>query len=271
MRWPFLLCALVTLTASTLSAQDAVVSRNVNLRNDPSSQNQEIRLLIPGEELFILSPTQQNDYYNVRTMANEVGWAYSPRIRLLPPPVGVFDGCPMEGNATRSDTQERNRQKNRATAPPAGDINNAITLEALLQSGRDDERFQEEDGATIRGFVFDVKAGGVESVNCGATTVASKDSHIELTLNATDTDATRRFIVEVTPRWRDLWGQQGTDWSNRALIDLLEGNCAEFTGWMFWDAHHRGDAENTDPGAGDNWRATAWELHPVTAIRVVPC
>lgn len=55
------------------------------------------------------------------------------------------------------------------------------------------------------------------------------------------------------------------------LRNALEDKCAEVSGWMFWDRHHRGDAENTDPGAGNNWRATAWEIHPVTAIRVVPC
>ena len=103
------------------------------------------------------------------------------------------------------------------------------------------------------------------------TRVQFKDSHIELTLSASDTAETRRFVVEVTPKWRDFRAQQGEDWSNAALRALLRGSCAEFTGWMFWDAHHRGDAENTDPGGGNNWRATAWEIHPVTSLRVVPC
>ena len=50
----------------------------------------------------------------------------------------------------------------------------------------------------------------------------------------------------------------------------LQGKCAEFTGWMFWDAWHDDEAENTAPGRPGNWRATAWEIHPITAIRVVP-
>ena len=56
-------------------AQDAVVSRNVNLRNDPSTQNPAIRLLLPGAELFLLSQTKTSNYYNVQTMAGEPGWA----------------------------------------------------------------------------------------------------------------------------------------------------------------------------------------------------
>jgi len=119
--------------------------------------------------------------------------------------------------------------------------------------------------------VFDVKPGGTESVNCGATTLPFRDTHIEVTLSDSDTASTRRVIVEVTPKWREFLSRQGEDWSTAALRQLLEGNCAEFTGWMFWDKHHRGDAENTDPGGTNNWRATAWEVHPVTAIRVVPC
>ncbi len=80
-----------------------------------------------------------------------------------------------------------------------------------------------------------MKAGGAESVNCGANTVAFKDSHIEATLNSTDTGPTRRFVVEVTPKWRAYMAELGEDWSNAGLISALEGNCAAFTGWMFWD------------------------------------
>jgi hypothetical protein len=38
---------------------------------------------------------------------------------------------------------------------------------------------------------------------------------------------------------------------------------------MFDEEHDR-ESENTNPGHSENWRATAWELHPVTAIQVVP-
>lgn len=272
MRIRFLVLAGLLLVAPRASAQDAVVSYNVNLRSDPSTANPAIRLLLPGEELFLLSPTRTNNYYNVRTMSGEDGWAYSPRIRVLPPPPGpaaVFNACPMEGNATRADTRERNRMKNRTLAPTAVDA--SITLQAILQPGDDESRFRDDQAATVRGFVFEVKAGGVESVNCGASSVQFKDTHIELTLSESDTAETQRFIVEVTPKWRAFVAQQGGDWSNAALVALLRGRCAEFTGWMFWDAHHRGDAEHTDPGGGNNWRATAWEIHPVTALRVVPC
>jgi hypothetical protein len=31
------------------------------------------------------------------------------------------------------------------------------------------------------------------------------------------------------------------------------------------------EAENTALNASNKWRVTAWEIHPVTAIQVVPC
>ena len=57
----------------------------------------------------------------------------------------------------------------------------------------------------------------------------------------------------------------------RDALDALEGQCAEFTSWMFWDAYHDDEAENTAPGRPENWRATAWEIHPITAMNTVPC
>jgi len=275
MRLPTLVLAALVTAAVPLSAQDAVVSRNVNLRNDPSTDNPRIRLLLPGAELFLLDTAKTDGYYHVRTMAGEEGWAYGARVRILDDevpdgPPEVFNDCPMEGNAERADIRTLNILKNRNTAPPPPAID-TIALEAILQPGDDETRFSSAAGAVVTGYVFDVKAGSVESVNCGATTVGLKDAHIELTLDAADTLPERRFVVEVTPKWRTYMAEQGVDWSNAALRSAIEGKCAEITGWMFWDKPHRADAENTDPGAGNNWRATAWEIHPVTGIRVVAC
>jgi len=44
-----------------------------------------------------------------------------------------------------------------------------------------------------------------------------------------------------------------------------------FTGWMFFDDEHDDEAENTAPTASNKWRATACEVHPVTAIETVSC
>jgi len=60
-----------------------------------------------------------------------------------------------------------------------------------------------------------------------------------------------------------------TDWSKDKLNSMLVGHWCEFEGWLYFDAGHVDQAENTAPHNATNWRATAWELHPVTNIRVV--
>ncbi|MGH9891677.1 MAG: hypothetical protein ACREA0_06790 [bacterium] len=47
------------------------MKRNANLRPDPSSSQPSIRLLLPPEELRILSLSRVNGYCNVQTSANE--------------------------------------------------------------------------------------------------------------------------------------------------------------------------------------------------------
>jgi hypothetical protein len=38
---------------------------------------------------------------------------------------------------------------------------------------------------------------------------------------------------------------------------------------MLFDTEHVGESENTAPGSPGNWRATAWEIHPVTGITLL--
>ena len=62
---------------------------------------------------------------------------------------------------------------------------------------------------------------------------------------------------------------QKVDWSTRALRDRLLGRWIKVRGWMLFDVEHQKASENTAPGRERNWRATAWEIHPVTSIEVV--
>jgi hypothetical protein len=64
-------------------------------------------------------------------------------------------------------------------------------------------------------------------------------------------------------------GQFSNDWSEENLRRALLGHWCRFEGWLFFDSHHAGESENVAPGTTANWRATAWELHPVTKIEVL--
>ena len=173
----------------------------------------------------------------------------------------------MEGDAKSSGVQALNRLKNRYAAPQQ--VDPAITLAAMLAPGRDTGRWKVKQGAEIVGYVFDVKVGGVETTNCHARSANERDTHIELVLDPMAGSPTQRVIVEVTPRWRAIMAAQGVDWSTRALRDRLLGRWIKVRGWMLFDVEHQNESENTAPGRERNWRATAWEVHPITSVEVV--
>jgi hypothetical protein len=63
--------------------------------------------------------------------------------------------------------------------------------------------------------------------------------------------------------------QVSDDWSTEALRARLLHHRVRVTGWLLFDAEHRNAAENTEPGGAHNWRATAWEVHPITKLEVL--
>ena len=172
----------------------------------------------------------------------------------------------MEGDARSPGVQVLNRLKNRYTAPQQ--IDPAITLAAMRAPGRDTGRWKVKQGAEIIGYVSDVKVGGIESTNCHARAAEQRDTHIERVLDPMAGSPTQRVVVEVTPRCRAIMAAQGVDWSTRALRDRLLGRWIKVRGWMLFDVEHQNASENTAPGRERNWRATAWEIHPITSIEV---
>lgn len=130
-------------------------------------------------------------------------------------------------------------------------------------------RFSTTDGVELEAVVYDVLVGGVETANCHATDAANRDTHIELVLDGSHTAPAQRIISEVTPRWRAAMAGAGIDWSTTSLA-ALKGRHVRLRGWMLYDFEHSGASENTAPGKAGNWRASAWEIHPITSITVLP-
>ena len=180
----------------------------------------------------------------------------------------VYDGCGMAGDATAASAQALNRLKNRHTAP--AQIDSQVSLVALVAPGDDRTRWSDTVGASVVGYVHDVKPGGIETTNCRARDLPDRDTHIELVLDPMQAAGGQRVIVEVTPRWRAIMAARGVDWSTAALRRDYLGRWVRVTGWLMFDAEHANASENTAPGRPRNWRATAWEVHPITAIAVVP-
>jgi hypothetical protein len=172
--------------------------------------------------------------------------------------------CGPDGTATSEAGKELNRLKNRYHTPREDDIDAEVSLAAMLAPGNDINRFDAKRAARVQGIVVNVLVGGnKETCNCGATAVNQRDTHIELAL-ADDAPSTQRVIVEVTPRIRKL---KGAGWTTAALKEQFKGKWVEVTGWLLFDTMHLDAAENTNPGGEANWRATCWEVHPVTDIK----
>ena len=177
----------------------------------------------------------------------------------------LFDA--PEGVALSAGARAFNRLKNRTMRPRAEDFDARVTLAELLRPGEDRGRWSEERAAVVEGYVVAVYGGGVESAN--SLSLFRRDTHIEVGPRP-DSPPRERLIVEVTPRVRDSAEGQGMDWSTAALARELKGRRCRFEGWLLFDVNHADESENVRPGAETNWRATAWEIHPVTAIEVLP-
>lgn len=172
--------------------------------------------------------------------------------------------CPASGVSFTAGKAALARLKNRAAAPRAEDFDPRATLAAVLEPGDDRARWSVARAARVEGYVVAVGEARVEAANC----FASSDIHIDVAARA-DAPPAERVVLEVTPRGRAAARLRGEDWSADALRRALTGRFCRFEGWLFFDAGHADESENIAPGRPGNWRATAWEIHPVTRIEVL--
>lgn len=174
--------------------------------------------------------------------------------------------CPSAGIGLTPRARNVHRLKNRTAFPQAADFDSRVTLDALLQPGDDRNRWSIDRAARIQGEVIDVAYAGSEAANCFS--LSRRDIHI-LIANRKGAPKNEQMVLEVTPKLRDWATKQGMDWSEQTLRAQLVGHWCEFEGWLFFDAGHDEESENTAPRNPNNWRATAWEIHPITKIEVI--
>jgi hypothetical protein len=174
--------------------------------------------------------------------------------------------CPSIGIALTGRQRELHRLKNRTALPQAADFDSTVTLDALLQRGDDSKRWSTDRAARVQGLVIDVAYAGSEAANC--FNPCRRDIHI-LISNRKDAPKSEHVVVEVTPHLHDWAAAQGIDWSEQTLQAQLVGRWCEFEGWLYFDVGHAEDSENISPGKTENWRGTAWEIHPITKITVM--
>ena len=77
-----LVCFLLLLTAAVASAQTVLVSRNVNLRSDASTNNPPIELLTPPASLTLIESDQTAGYYHVTAPDGKEGFVWSKNVKV---------------------------------------------------------------------------------------------------------------------------------------------------------------------------------------------
>ncbi len=174
--------------------------------------------------------------------------------------------CPAAGIALTPNARKLHRLKNRTEFPKPSDFDSRIMLDALLQPGDDQNRWSSDRAGRVQGYVIDVAYSRPEATNC--FNPCRRDIHI-LVANRKDAPKSEQVVVEVTPNIRDLFEHQGLDWSEQTLQRQLVGHRVEFEGWLYFDVGHAEESENISPRNPNNWRATGWEIHPVTKITVI--
>lgn len=162
--------------------------------------------------------------------------------------------------------RDLHRLKNRTTLPKPSDFNLQISLSELLKPGDDSSRWSTQQAARIEGYVIDIAYARPEAANCFIP--SRRDIHI-LVANRKGAPQNEQVVLEVTPNFREWAGQRGWDWSEAALRSQLLDYWVEFEGWLYFDVGHAQESENTAPHNPENWRATAWEIHPVTKFKVI--
>lgn len=186
-----------------------------------------------------------------------------------------YVGCPLEGSYRNGQTANGkyaalNLYKNRSAIPEAFD--KSITLEQLSAPGNDENRWQQDKQIAVRvtGYVaFVIQNFEGESCNCFKLDDAHSDTHMDLVVDPSRaTDFSTHVITEVTPRMKFLARKAGMNWSSLSLSKQFLGKKVTVEGWLMWDGEHARQARNTHPvdPQNKNWRATCWEVHPVTAI-----
>ena len=73
-------------TAATAFGQTATVTRNANLRPDPSSSNKPLALLAPPTTLTLLDTNKTSGYYHVKTADDKEGWVWAKDVQITAEP-----------------------------------------------------------------------------------------------------------------------------------------------------------------------------------------
>lgn len=168
--------------------------------------------------------------------------------------------CPPEGNSISDIGKRVNIMKNRDIAP--GTINTNVTIDTILKGMPEDTgRFKVTEMVTVTGYVLGADDAGPETCNC-----LSKDSakhNVVLYIgHSLEAGKDSVFVVEVTAKYKTA--------HHSFNGDLLFGKQITVTGYLMYNFDMRRYALNACKKCRTTDRKTAWEICPVTDVKIVP-
>jgi hypothetical protein len=276
--------------------QTAVVTRNVNLRIDASTDQAPIRLLRPPTRVTVLDQTLDDGYLHVKTAEGQEGWVWAANVRIedVGAPTAPA-GTPADAFSTTWARPTPNRSEFTSasgTCGPTGDggdtLTNARKNRTDLSSVAHDVTFhalaslpypkapksrtswtseqlaeiEPYEGVAVRlvGYLVALKpqsGGSGESCNCHFTAAAEVDWHIAIVETPGRGEA-EAVVVETTPRVR----KNHPGWTVPIVKQWVDESIpVRITGWTMLDPEHRNHL--------DRYRSTLWEIHPITKIEVL--
>lgn len=284
---------LALLAIGLATAQTATVTRNVNLRPDPSADNDPIEKLKPPAQVQLVEPDPTAGYYHVTAPDGQNGWVWGRNISIqpdiatnqpTPTPTPSATGTPTsdadlynllftvrktavgqplvendqevcgpEGDAANQKIQALNDNKNRTDQPSS-----YVAVSWTQLKNLPTDRVSDFQGAPVSvvGFLshkINVEKG--ESTNCHLLAPNEVDWHIYLT-NSPAQPISEAIIVETTPRVRPMH-----KWTTAMLTALVDSDTqVRISGWLMYDLEH--------VSVIGTQRATVWEVHPITKIEV---
>ena len=191
----------------------------------------------------------------------------------------AYRNCPACGTAHDNAHRQLNVLKNRENIAKQPQPKTVQEIRDPKNAGS----LSSSQRVRVRGFVASVDPGGIqETCNCKRTDL--RDVHINIVADPSEaSDKTKYVVVEFTPRWEKKFGFDDSNYDamRSSVQSQIGGKWVEFRGYMMEDFVHRKEAANTaapgTPTCTDSvndpspcvWRATTWEVHPVTSFQVV--
>ncbi len=292
----FLRSLVLALFCAIAAAQTAVVTRNVNLRPDGSTDNAPIETLKRGARLTLIDPDPSDGYYHVTAPDGHDGFVWGRNIRLQTgfaptatptetpagsatprattgdifsqlmaarkPAVGqplVINGtdlCGAEGDSANPQTQALNENKNRTDLPGDSDYVE-IKWDDLKDLPAD--RVADFQGAPVMVVGFLSHKVQVETGGESTNCHLHAPEQVDWHMYLTNAPAqgiADAVIVETTPRTRPA--HKWTATTVGAFVD--KPTQIRISGWLMFDTEHI--------NVIGKQRATVWEVHPITKIEV---